>query len=93
MIATGITESGLTDDVELINLDESNPGSSCKKLSNFPIPVASAGAAGVGGNPVVCGGLTANGSSSCSCHQLERGTWRQFLHQGKDFRRLGLRGL
>ena len=33
LIATGITESGLTDDVELINLDESNPGSSRIKMN------------------------------------------------------------
>jgi hypothetical protein len=60
--------------VEVVNLDESEPGKTCINLPDIPMGVQ--GASGVLFNqsePIYCGG--SNGTNVCSCYTLRENKW------------------
>ncbi len=60
--------------IEIINLDEFNPGLTCDNLSNFPRSIVSAtGQLFQGTTPIICGGWRA--TNLCKCHSFKNGTW------------------
>jgi len=74
LVASG---EGYLDSVEVVNLDEFNPGLTCDNLQNLPYGIAGAtGQLFQGERPIICGGYKiSRWVDSCDCFELKGGSW------------------
>jgi hypothetical protein len=71
LVASG---DGFLDSVEVVNLDELNPGMTCDNLQNLPFGIEGAtGQLFQGQRPIICGGYKS--SELCDCFELKGGSW------------------
>jgi len=74
LVASGV---GYLDSVEVVNLDELNPGLTCDNLQNLPFGIeASTGQLFQGQRPIICGGdKSSRFVDLCDCFELKGGSW------------------
>ena len=73
LVASGL---GFLDSVEVVNLDEFNPGLTCDNLQDLPYGLSgSTGQLFQGERPIICGGYDRSIAAICDCFELQAGTW------------------
>ena len=73
LVASGM---GNLNSVEVVNLDESNPGLTCDNLQDLPYKLAGSTAQLFQGErPIICGGAEDSGINACDCFELQEGSW------------------
>lgn len=74
LVASGF---GFLDSVEVVNLDELNPGMTCDNLQNLPFGIEGAtGQLFQGERPIICGGIkSSRWVDLCDCFELKGGSW------------------